>query len=107
MLHMWDILSRYTVYNNKYELLIFFLLLRTVVWSNDVGEQAQSACFSPDGEVIVVGTITGKWVVLSAATREVFSVNQVSLNTLEICVGYHIFSFNALYQHVNPCSCIS
>ena len=43
-----------------------------------MGEQAQSACFSPDGEVIVVGTITGKWVVLSAATREVFSVNQVS-----------------------------
>ena len=48
------------------------------MWSNDVGEQAQSACFSPDGEVIVVGTVTGKWVVLSAATREVFSVNQVS-----------------------------
>ena len=43
-----------------------------------MGEQAQSACFSPDGEVIVVGTVTGKWVVLSAATREVFSVNQVS-----------------------------
>ena len=53
-------------------------LFRTVVWSNDVGEQAQSACFSPDGEVIVVGTVTGKWVVLNAATREVFSVNQVS-----------------------------
>ena len=46
-----------------------------------MGEQAQSACFSPDGEVIVVGTITGKWVVLSAATREVFSVNQVSKET--------------------------
>ena len=59
MLHMWDILSK------------------TVVWSNDVGEQAQSACFSPDGEVLVVGTVTGKWVVLSTATREVFSVNQV------------------------------
>ena len=24
------------------------------MWSNDVGEQAQSACFSPDGEVRVV-----------------------------------------------------
>ena len=49
-----------------------------MVWSNDVGEQAQSACFSPDGEVIVVGTVTGKWVVLSSSTREVFSVNQES-----------------------------
>ena len=57
--HLWDSLSH------------------SVVWSNDVGEQAQSACFSPDGEVIVVGTVTGKWVVLSTATREVFSVNQV------------------------------
>ena len=43
-----------------------------------MGEQAQSACFSPDGEVIVVGTVTGKWVVLSSSTREVFSVNQES-----------------------------
>ena len=33
ILHMWDTLSR------------------TVVWSSDVGEYAQSACFSPDGEV--------------------------------------------------------
>ena len=57
-LHLWDILTR------------------QVVWSNDVGEQAQSACFSPDGEVIVVGTVTGKWVVLSAATREVYGVHQ-------------------------------
>ena len=54
------------------------MVFRTVVWSNDVGEQAQSACFSPDGEVIVVGTVTGKWVVLSSSTREVFSVNQES-----------------------------
>ena len=91
MLHMWDILSRYRFTEYKYDLLILILLLRTVVWSNDVGEQAQSACFSPDGEVIVVGTITGKWVVLSAATREVYSVNQVSLITTEICVRYHIF----------------
>ena len=53
------------------------------MWSNDVGEQAQSACFSPDGEVIVVGTVTGKWVVLSAATREVFSVNQVRDRDIE------------------------
>ena len=78
---MWDILSRYEVLRQKHTTSYphFPLsLFRTVVWSNDVGEQAQSACFSPDGEVIVVGTVTGKWVVLNAATREVFSVNQVS-----------------------------
>lgn len=58
MIHLWDILTH------------------SVVWSNDVGEQAQSACFSPDGEVIVIGTVTGKWVVLDATTREVFGVHQ-------------------------------
>merc|ERR1719206_39249 len=41
-----------------------------------MGEQAQSACFSPDGEVIVIGTVTGKWVVLDATTREVLGVHQ-------------------------------
>jgi len=58
MIHLWDTLTH------------------SVVWSNDVGEQAQSACFSPEGEVLVVGTVTGKWVVLDAATREVFGVHQ-------------------------------
>ena len=58
MIHLWDTLSH------------------CVVWSNDVGEQAQSATFSPDGEVIVVGTVTGKWVVLDVNTREVFGVHQ-------------------------------
>ena len=58
MIHLWDVLTH------------------SVVWSNDVGEQAQSATFSPDGEVIVVGTITGTWVVLDINTREVFGVHQ-------------------------------
>ncbi len=58
MIHLWDVLTH------------------SVVWSNDVGEQAQSAAFSPDGEVIVVGTVTGKWVVLDINTREVFGVHQ-------------------------------
>jgi len=58
MIHLWDTLSH------------------CVVWSNDVGEQAQSAAFSPNGEVVVVGTTTGKWVVLDVNTREVFGVHQ-------------------------------
>ena len=38
--------------------------------------QVQSACFSPDGEVIVAGTVTGKWVVLDSRTREVVGLHQ-------------------------------
>ena len=59
MLHLWDSLSH------------------RIVWSNDVGEQVQSACFSCDGEVVVVGTVTGKWVVLDSRTKEVHGVHQV------------------------------
>ena len=58
MLHLWDSMSH------------------SIVWSNDVGEQVQSACFSCDGEVVVVGTVTGKWVVLDSRTKEVFGVHQ-------------------------------
>ena len=38
--------------------------------------QVQSACFSPDGEVIVAGTVTGKWVVLDSRTRELHGLHQ-------------------------------
>ena len=38
--------------------------------------QVQSVCFSPDGEVIVAGTVTGKWVVLDSRTREVVCHHQ-------------------------------
>ena len=58
MLHLWDSMSH------------------SIVWSNDVGEQVQSACFSCDGEIVVVGTVTGKWVVLDSRTKEVFGVHQ-------------------------------
>ena len=39
--------------------------------------QVQSAAFSCDGEVVVVGTVTGKWVVMDSRTKEVFGVHQV------------------------------
>ncbi|CAG7815967.1 unnamed protein product, partial [Allacma fusca] len=36
-------------------------------------EAIQSSCFSPDGSVIVVGTILGHWFAISAETREILS----------------------------------
>ena len=58
LLHLWDSLSH------------------RQVWSNDVGEQVQSACFSWDGEVVVVGTVTGKWLALDSRTRQLHCVHQ-------------------------------
>ena len=47
--------------------------------------QVQSAAFSCDGEVVVVGTVTGKWVVMDSRTKEVFGVHQVGGDT---CSSY-------------------
>ncbi|XP_054261593.1 echinoderm microtubule-associated protein-like 2 isoform X3 [Macrosteles quadrilineatus] len=48
---------------------------RSVVWSKDIAEQAQSAAFSPDGSVIVIGAVTGRWLVMDSETREIYSVH--------------------------------
>lgn len=45
-------------------------LSHSVVWSKDIGEQIQSCAFSMDGELIAVGSVTGKWMVFDTLTRE-------------------------------------
>ncbi|XP_076678877.1 echinoderm microtubule-associated protein-like 2 isoform X5 [Andrena cerasifolii] len=55
LLQMWDSLSH------------------TVVWSKDIGEQAQSIEFSPDGNVMVVGCVSGKWLAIDSETRELYT----------------------------------
>ncbi|KAM0732774.1 Echinoderm microtubule-associated protein-like 1 [Formica fusca] len=55
LLQMWDSLSH------------------TVVWSKDIGEQAQSIAFSPDGNIIVVGCVSGKWLGIDSETRELYT----------------------------------
>ncbi|XP_071743387.1 echinoderm microtubule-associated protein-like 2 isoform X11 [Lepeophtheirus salmonis] len=57
-IHLWDSLSH------------------TSIWSSDTGEQAQSACFSNDGEVLLVGMVCGKWMVIDSRTREVYGLYQ-------------------------------
>ena len=35
----------------------------------------QSACFSPDGSVLIVGLVTGRWIAMIAETREHLSAH--------------------------------
>ena len=44
-----------------------------VVWSLDLPEAVQSATFAPDGSALVLGLVTGRWMVLDAETRELFA----------------------------------
>ncbi|KAL7025362.1 hypothetical protein ACKWTF_013453 [Chironomus riparius] len=55
LLQMWDTLSH------------------SVVWSKDIGEQIQCVEFLPDGELVLVGTLTGKWLVFDPMSRELLS----------------------------------
>ncbi|XP_077521622.1 echinoderm microtubule-associated protein-like 2 isoform X11 [Amblyomma americanum] len=55
--HLWDTLSH------------------SVVWSRDLGEQAQAACFSPDGSVLVLTSRTGRWSVIDSSTRQLYSMH--------------------------------
>ena len=60
-------------------------MLTIVVLTSANNIQVQSAAFSCDGEVVVVGTVTGKWVVMDSRTKEVFGVHQVGGDT---CSSY-------------------
>ncbi|KAI4463398.1 wd-40 repeat protein [Holotrichia oblita] len=46
-------------------------LSHNILWSKDIGEQAHSAAFSPDGSVIAVGCLTGRWMIFDTQTREI------------------------------------
>ncbi|XP_063061009.1 echinoderm microtubule-associated protein-like 2 [Engraulis encrasicolus] len=45
------------------------------LWSKAVEDPARSAGFHPSGEVLAVGTMTGRWVVLDTETRDLVSVH--------------------------------
>ncbi|KAK8384055.1 hypothetical protein O3P69_016056 [Scylla paramamosain] len=51
-------------------------MAHTIVWSKDIGEPAQSAAFSNNGDVVIIGTTSGRWLVMDAETREMYSQHQ-------------------------------
>ncbi|XP_069179372.1 echinoderm microtubule-associated protein-like 2 isoform X3 [Procambarus clarkii] len=51
-------------------------MAHTIVWSKDIGEPAQSAAFSNNGEIVIIGTTSGRWFVMDAETREMYSQHQ-------------------------------
>jgi len=49
-------------------------LAHRAIWSSNLGDQASCSCFSSTGEVIVIGTASGRWMALDSTTREVYGV---------------------------------
>ncbi|XP_046432655.1 echinoderm microtubule-associated protein-like 2 isoform X2 [Neodiprion fabricii] len=66
LLQMWDSLSH------------------SVVWSKDIGEQAQSVCFSPDGTVMIVGCTSGKCLAIDSETRELYTHHSDGSEPLQV-----------------------
>jgi hypothetical protein len=71
----------------KHDSLTIFLINLTFVPFQD---QAQTACFSSDGEVIVIGMTSGKWMVLDASTREVFGIFQDGSDAIQVFTPKHL-----------------
>ena len=60
-------------------------------------EAAQSAAFSPDGSVVVVGCTTGHWLALDAQTREVVTTHTdgaepIQVQILKFEISIDVFS---------------
>ncbi|KAM6428408.1 echinoderm microtubule-associated protein-like 2 isoform 2-T2 [Liasis olivaceus] len=45
------------------------------LWSKGIEDAARSAGFHPNGSVLVVGTITGRWLVLDTETRDLVAIH--------------------------------
>ncbi|XP_028133736.1 echinoderm microtubule-associated protein-like 2 isoform X1 [Diabrotica virgifera virgifera] len=45
----------------------------TILWSKDIEEQAHSVCYFHDGSCVIVGCLSGKWMVFDVQTRELLA----------------------------------
>ncbi|KAM9813061.1 echinoderm microtubule-associated protein-like 2 isoform 1-T1 [Syngnathus typhle] len=45
------------------------------IWTKSIEDPARCACFHPNGEVLAVGTMTGRWLVLDTDTRDLVSMH--------------------------------
>ncbi|KAK7582719.1 hypothetical protein V9T40_014164 [Parthenolecanium corni] len=94
----------------------------TVVWSKDIAEQVQSAAFSSDGSILIVGCVSGKWLVMDSETREIYSVHTDGSEPIQVvkfspdgkllALGsrdnyiyiYHVGDDGRKYSRVGKCS---
>ncbi|KAL7641708.1 UNVERIFIED_CONTAM: hypothetical protein RMT77_007581 [Armadillidium vulgare] len=59
-------------------------MAKAIVWSKEVGDHVQAASFSKNGEIVVVAMVTGRWVVMDAETREMYSQHQDTNEPIQV-----------------------
>ncbi|GAV03860.1 hypothetical protein RvY_14230 [Ramazzottius varieornatus] len=60
------------------------------VWSMEMQDGIHSICFHPDGDLIAVATISGRWSVVDTLTKEIVSSQNVNEDTQDLlsCIKY-------------------
>ncbi|XP_077868401.1 77 kDa echinoderm microtubule-associated protein-like [Saccoglossus kowalevskii] len=67
------------------------------IWTKVLDDGCQSAAFHPSGTVITIGTLTGRWVAIDAASRDLVTVhyavseNGYKYNKVGRCTGHSSF----------------
>lgn len=60
---------------------------RSVLWSKCVMMPATAACYSPNGLLIIIGSTSGKWLVLDATTEEILFTSSDGSGTIS-CIKF-------------------
>lgn len=65
--------SQFVSYGYDGRIQLWDTMSRTLIWGKDIENAVTSACFSPDGSVLVVATASGKWFVMDSETRDMYA----------------------------------
>jgi len=90
IVQLWDSLSRSVVWSKDIAVSITFALANFIFHIYIISiynkqEQAQSAAFSSDGRIIIVGCVSGKWIVMNSETREIYSTHVDGNEPIQVC----------------------
>ncbi|XP_073434075.1 echinoderm microtubule-associated protein-like 1 isoform X5 [Dendrobates tinctorius] len=71
------------------------------VWSKSIEDPAQSAGFHPNGSVVAIGTLTGRWFVLDTDTKDLVTVHTDGNEQLSVMCYSPDGNFLAIGSHDN------
>uniref|UniRef100_A0A0P5J1V7 Echinoderm microtubule-associated protein 1 n=1 Tax=Daphnia magna TaxID=35525 RepID=A0A0P5J1V7_9CRUS len=57
---------------------------RTIIWGKDIRDPIQSACFSPEGQVLVIASTCGKWFVMDSQTRDIYATHMDGTEPVQV-----------------------
>ncbi|XP_046460220.1 echinoderm microtubule-associated protein-like 2 isoform X2 [Daphnia pulex] len=65
--------SQFVSYGYDGRIQLWDTMSRTLIWEKDIENAVTSACFSPEGSVLVLATTSGKWFVMDSETRDMYA----------------------------------